>query len=76
MGTLDKITDDIGESLFGLEDPPDPTPAPDPTVARAEAEEDAAQKNDSRRRRINEGGRQSTIHALGTTEEQNKDTLG
>lgn len=76
MGTLDDWTDDVGKSLFGLEDPPEPTAPPDPTVERAEAEADAAKKNDERRRRINEGGRRSTQHALGEPEEKLKDTLG
>ena len=76
MGTLDKVTNWVREDVLGIDDPPKPTKPPDPTIERAKAEEAAAKKNEERRRAILEGGRQSTIHALGSTEEEAKDTLG
>ena len=76
MGTMDKVTNWVREDILGIDDPPDPKPLPDPTVERAKAEEEAARKNEERRRKILEGGRASTVHALGSTEEESKDTLG
>ena len=70
FGLYRPLSDSLTPENHAIEDPPDPE------EERAKAEEAATKKIEERRRKILSGGRQSTIHALGTPAGALSETLG